>query len=197
MKQKQQIRRASGVIAAAAATAIVTIYAFKSGIDVPAGNIAGAYCSLAALVAACMIIKAGDVLFYSGLVFVFMASPMGSILNLYRTFDPYDKIVHLLSGFLLSAFGMVIMQKLMKKFSGIDTAQRGELTRFAVPVVFAAFMFGSGCAGLWEIFEFAGDKLMGGQMQRGMVDTVTDMIAGNLGALTYSAFTYYNIRKGK
>ena len=46
-------------------------------------------------------------------------------------------------------------------------------------------MFSGAGAGLWEIFEFVADKVAGGEMQRGMVDTVTDMIAGNIGALVY------------
>ncbi len=37
-----------------------------------------------------------------------------------------------------------------------------------------AFFFSSACAGIWEIFEFTSDKLLGGGMQRGMEDTVTD-----------------------
>ena len=35
----------------------------------------------------------------------------------------------------------------------------------------------------WEIFEFAGDRVFGGQAQHGEVDTMTDMIAGTLGGV--------------
>ena len=68
-----------------------------------------------------------------------------------------------------------------------------------IPAVCFAFFFSSAGAGIWEIFEFTADKLAGGGMQRGMVDTVTDMIAGNVGALAYAAFSLAKQRgrKGK
>jgi len=60
-----------------------------------------------------------------------------------------------------------------------------------------AFFFSSAFAGIWEIFEFTADRLAGGDMQRGMVDTVTDIIAGNLGALTYFLIFTVLILAGK
>ena len=77
---------------------------------------------------------------------------------------------------------MLIVEKLLKKSLKTD-----DLAALTVPMVFAACMFSSGGAGIWEIFEFLADRIAGGEMQRGMVDTVTDMIAGNIGALAYGA----------
>lgn len=184
------MKRIIGVIVLVIATAATAAAAYMSGINPPAGNVIGAFASIAVLVAAAKLIEVSDTLFYSGLVFVFMASPLGSVINLYRSFGPYDKIVHLISGFLLAALGMLIIEKLMKK-----TAKISDLAPFALPMVFAACMFSSGGAGIWEIFEFLADKLAGGQMQRGMVDTVTDMIAGNIGAIVYGGFALYHRKK--
>ncbi len=168
------------------ATAITSIAAYAAGINPPVGNVAGAFASIAVLIIVSKIIKVSDELFYSGLIFVFMASPLGSVINLYRSFGPYDKIVHLISGFLLAALGMLIMEKLMK-----NSSRRCDFYIYALPMIFGACMFSSGCAGIWEIFEFLADKIAGGEMQRGMVDTVTDIIAGNVGALGYGIMAYF------
>ncbi len=176
--------RTIGIIILTAATAAAAVIAYAIGINPPAANVAGAFVSIVIMVIVTKIIKVDDTLFYSGLVFIFMASPLGSIIDLYRFVGPYDKIVHLISGFLLAAFGMFIIEKLLKR-----AAEVKDLKHFAIPMIFAACMFSSGGAGLWEIFEFLADKIAGGGMQRGMVDTVTDMIAGNIGALVYGVVT--------
>ncbi len=175
-------KRVTGVVFLAIATVITAIIAYAIGIDPPVTNVFGAFGSILAVIIATKIIKVDDDLFFIALAFVFMASPMGSILDLYRSWGPYDKIVHLFSGALLAAFGLLIIKLLLQKYSKVDVA---HMSMFAIPIVFAAVMFSSGCAGIWEIFEFTADKLAGGGMQRGMVDTITDMIAGNVGALIY------------
>ena len=38
-------------------------------------------------------------------------------------------------------------------------------------IVLITFLASSAGAGIWEIFEFTADKIAGGGMQRGMVDT--------------------------
>ena len=139
--------RITGVIILIAATIASAVAAYELGINPPIGNVAGAFASIAVLVLVSRIIKVSDTLFYSGLVFVFMASPMGSVINLYRSFDPYDKIVHLITGFLLAALGMLIMEKLMKRAN----RKCASFAVFAGPMIFAACMFSGAGAGLWEI----------------------------------------------
>ena len=182
--------RTSGIIILTAATAAAVVIAYAIGINPPAANVAGAFVSIVIMVIVTKIIKVDDTLFYSGLVFIFMASPLGSIIDLYRFVGPYDKIVHFISGFLLAAFGMFIIEKLLKRTSKVEDSKP-----FVIPMIFAACMFSSGGAGLWEIFEFLADKIAGGGMQRGMVDTVTDMIAGNIGALVYGVVIYFRSKK--
>lgn len=182
--------RTTGIIILTAATAAAVVIAYAIGINPPAANVAGAFVSIVIMVIVTKIIKVDDTLFYSGLVFIFMASPLGSIIDLYRFVDPYDKIVHFISGFLLAAFGMFIIEKLLKRTSKVEDSKP-----FVIPMIFAACMFSSGGAGLWEIFEFLADKIAGGGMQRGMVDTVTDMIAGNIGALVYGVVIYFRSKK--
>lgn len=182
--------RTTGIIILTAATAAAVVIAYAIGINPPAANVAGAFVSIVIMVIVTKIIKVDDTLFYSGLVSIFMASPLGSIIDLYRFVGPYDKIVHFISGFLLAAFGMFIIEKLLKRTSKVE-----DLKPFVIPMIFTACMFSSGGAGLWEIFEFLADKIAGGGMQRGMVDTVTDMIAGNIGALVYGVVIYFRSKK--
>ncbi len=164
--------------------------AFAIGRDPAVTTIIGSFASILVAVLVGKLFKVNDTLYYSMLVFVFLASPMGSVINLYRTFGPYDKIVHLISGFLLAAFGMMLAEFLVGRFTDIK-----DKTIIFIPLLFAAVMFSSGCAGIWEIFEFTADKLAGGEMQRGMVDTITDMIAGNVGAIAYGIYMLLKQKK--
>ena len=167
------------------ATTGAVIAAFAMELNPPLTNVIGAYGSVLAALIAAKVFKVSDGLYYAGLLFVFAASPMGSVLNLYRSFGPYDKIVHFGSGMLLATLGMMIILYLFKRFGH---AEEALLAKLFVPAVCFAFFFSSAGAGIWEIFEFTADRLAGGEMQRGMVDTVTDIIAGNLGALVYAVF---------
>ena len=185
-------KRNIGVAVLTAATAAATAAAAAMGMNPPTGNVAGAFVSIAVLVAAAKFFKVDDTLFFCGLVFVFMAAPVGSVINLYRTCGPYDKIIHLMSGILLAALGMLIIRRLMEK-----AYPEGDLKPFALPMLFAACMFSGAGAGIWEMFEFLADRIAGGQMQRGMVDTVTDIIAGNAGALVYAAAFLIKLKKDR
>ncbi|MFQ9892014.1 MAG: DUF2238 domain-containing protein [Emergencia sp.] len=167
-----------------AATTAAAIAAFWLGINPPAVNVIGAYASIFVGVLAAKLFHVSDGLYYTGIIFIFFASAVGSVLDLYRSFGPYDKIVHFASGLLLAAVGVMIAEYFLEKLE-IKDAQRN--TAAALTALFAFFVAGAG-AGLWEIFEFAADKMAGGGMQRGMVDTLTDMIAGNLGGLGYAVW---------
>lgn len=184
-------KRILALIALVAATTAAAAAAFALEINPPMTNVIGAYGSILAALIAAKLFRVSDGLYYAGLLFVFFASPMGSVLDLYRSFGPYDKIVHFFSGILLATLGMMIITYLLKRFGQVE---EGQMVKMIVPAVIFAFFFSSAGAGIWEIFEFTADKLAGGGMQRGMVDTVTDMIAGNIGALGYAAVTLGNLR---
>lgn len=174
-------RRITAVLILAVATGITAVIAAKSGINPPVGNIIGAFCAIAVLVVFSLLLKVKDNLFYCGLIFVYCASPVGSVLNLYRSVGPYDKIVHFFSGILLAWIATVLLSRLFDR--AVSEVRNTKL--YMLLQCGFAFFFSSAGAGIWEIFEFTTDRLTGGEMQRGMVDTVTDIIAGNTGALTY------------
>ena len=174
-------KRIIAVLLLIIATIITIATAFKTGINPPAVNVAGSFGAILFLLATAKILDVKDDLFYCGVIFVYLASPIGSVLDLYRRFGPYDKIIHFISGILLASLGMLVISKLLKRAEMFFENKRAYLFS---QVVFA-FFFSSACAGIWEMFEFTADKLAGGGMQRGMLDTLTDMIAGNSGALLY------------
>ena len=157
-------RRITAVLILAVATGITAVIAAKSGINPPVGNIIGSFCAIAVLVVFSLLLKVKDNLFYCGLIFVYCASPLGSVLNLYRSVGPYDKIVHFFSGILLAWIATVLLSRLFDR--AVSEVRNTKL--YMMLQCGFAFFFSSA-----------------GEMQRGMVDTVTDIIAGNTGALTY------------
>ncbi len=186
-------KRIGALIAVLVVTTITCVLAYRAGINPPIGNVAGAYVSILAGVLIATLFKVSDRMYYFILVFVYFAEPVGSVLNLYRTFGPYDKIVHFFSGVLIAAFGMMLIWKLFER-NRVDSHQKGKLI---VPsILFAMTAAGAG-AGIWEIIEFTIDIVVSGGMQRGMVDTITDMIAGNLGGLLYGLLVFLKYRQPK
>ena len=178
------------VLAFIAALIILTVtipVAYAIGQNPPVGTILGAFASFIVALIVCVIFKVPNQMYYLTIAFVFFASPVGSILNFYRTFGPYDKIVHFFSGVLIAAFGYMIIWKMINR-NKIDEKEQNKF--LGISVLFAMLAAGAG-AGLWEIMEFTMDILASGTMQRGMVDTITDMIAGDLGGICYGLTMLY------
>ena len=87
-------KRIIAVLLLIIATIITIATAFKTGINPPAANVAGSFGTILFLLATAKILDVKDDLFYCGVIFVYLASPIGSVLDLYRRFGPYDKIIH-------------------------------------------------------------------------------------------------------
>lgn len=115
------------------------------------------------------------------ILFHFFAASLGSVINLYRYLEFYDKIVHYLSGIILAEAGMIIMTYIFKKHS---------LKNDNILKLLFAFFFSAACAGFWEIYEFTADNLLNINMQGGNSNTMGDIISGVLGALTYSSIMH-------
>lgn len=149
----------------------------KTGIDVPAVNIMGAYVSVLLITAVTW--KFPFSFFICAIIFDVFATAGGSVLNLYRTIGCYDKIIHFLSGVLAAAFGKAVIEFILKR--------KGAPQLKEVILLFTLF-FSFACAGLWEVYEFSMDHIIGTHMQGDSFDTMTDIISGILGGLTYCAF---------
>ena len=105
-----------------------------------------------------------------------LAAVLGSALNLYHYLGFYDKFVHYTSGIRLAEGGLRIIHTLAKRQK---TPAEPLLCR-----LFSLF-FSAACAGFWEIYEFTADSLLGINMQGDNTNTMGDIIAGTLGALTW------------
>ena len=88
----------------------------------------------------------------------------------------WDKILHFTSGLILGMLGYVVFLNLVPK-------EAREKMNAWCSVIFS-FLFGSACAGIWEIYEFTVDHLLGLLCQNNsLVDTMSDIIAGTITAL--------------
>lgn len=110
------------------------------------------------------------------LLFIVLAMIFGKMLNFYGLIPEWDFYLHLVSGVILAFIGYLFYYH-MVNFTQPETVKK------SLPCWFV-FLFCSAAAGVWEIFEFAGDMLLGLQSQGGsLIDTMTDIIAGNAGCL--------------
>ena len=154
-------------------TACVWI-ASARGIDPPMIHIIGAYISV--LTVGIVTIRFPISFFLYALCFDILAAGFGTVLNLYRTIDSYDKIVHFMSGILLAEAGRLLVTYLFKR-NGVKSLISIELF-FSVAFSFAG-------AGVWEIYEFMVDTFMGTNMQGGNNNTMGDIVSGVLGSLLF------------
>ena len=110
------------------------------------------------------------------LLFIVMAMICGKMLDFYNKIPSWDFYLHLVSGVFLAFIGYLFYYHLVR-------FERPQTVKFGLPCWFV-FLFSSAAAGIWEIFEFSGDMLLGLQSQGGsLVDTMSDIIAGNIGCL--------------
>jgi hypothetical protein len=109
-------------------------------------------------------------------LFVYLSIFLGSARDLYDRIWWWDLFVHANSGLLVGLLGF-IWAFLLFYFNRVR-ARPGFVLLFAVAL---AMLVGS----VWEILEYALDQLLGWNMQRsGLVDTMWDLIADLVGALT-------------
>ena len=131
-------------------------------------------------------------------VFTFCAMFLGEILNFYERFSWWDTMLHFTSGFMFSVFGYMLF---------LSFNRNSDIRRQLNPVIIVMFTvcFSITCGAIWEIFEFAGDSLLGMNMQRwqsgipadewgalqnasnlsnpGLVNTMKDIISDTLGSV--------------
>ncbi|OOM35206.1 hypothetical protein [Clostridium beijerinckii] len=123
---------------------------------------------------------------FSVLAFIFVTMFFANEFKGY-SFIPYlDKIEHLSSGVILFYIGSLILELINKN----ETDKLNIKTIILFSLLFAIAM-----AGVWEIYEFTTDRLLGLRSQNNsLVDTMGDIICGSIGALFTSAYTYKNLK---
>jgi hypothetical protein len=116
-------------------------------------------------------------------LFVFASLFLGEVRGYYARFWWWDLALHAGSGFLLGILGFLLVYVMNEK-KDIELEMKPSF------VALFAFMFSLGLGALWEIFEFAVDMLFGWNMQKGLVDTMGDLIVDAVGALVIAFLGY-------
>lgn len=168
-------------------------YSYSSGESIPIVNIAGGFFAFFIIVLTTY--KMPLHFYYSCLLFYILASPMGTILNFYRTIGCYDRIVHYFSGIILADLGVMIIMTIYENNRVLWPSKQITMKRLFVPIILFSLFFSMSCAALWEIYEFTADQLIGTTMQGNNLNTMGDIVSGVLGGLTYTIF--YRIKNYK
>lgn len=144
-------------------------------------------------------------------LFVFCAMFLGEMLDFYTRFIWWDLMLHFASGVMFSLVGLMLFTSLNRKKD-----VRSQLN--PITIVLFAVCFSLACGVVWEIFEYAGDTLLGMNMQRwqstvsgeewsalqnvsnlsnpGLVNTMKDTIADALGSILSIAVIIPLVRHG-
>lgn len=110
------------------------------------------------------------------------ADTLGTAGHMYDRFISYDKITHFLgSAAVASAVGDVLIAKSRK--GSIDWSPRKMM------IVAAGVAIGMGA--LWEVYEFAGDRLLDTGRDGGRWDTTYDLISDSVGAISAAVLLYW------
>lgn len=120
--------------------------------------------------------------------FIFASLFLGEIHSFYYKYWWWDTMLHTLSGSILGFIGFLLIFTLNK------TVKIGiHLSPFFL--AFFSFCFAVTMGALWEIFEFSMDLIFGLTMQKGLEDTMLDLIADSIGAIFASLIGYLYIKK--
>lgn len=111
----------------------------------------------------------------ASLIFIFLSMYLGNVCNFYSIIHHYDKILHFLSGIIIGIIGLIVYAHFTKQYMK-------ELNpKFIIVFV---FIFCVALAGCWEMWEFAGDRLLGFKSQNNSLnDTMMDIICGTVGGV--------------
>lgn len=103
-------------------------------------------------------------------VFVFCAGVLGEIAGFYERFPLWDDILHAFNGYMFAAFGFCIVAL-------TERARRTSRSYSPFLVTFLAFCFSMTVGVLWELFEYATDRLLRTDMQKDVFLTSLHTVA--------------------
>lgn len=113
-------------------------------------------------------------------VFMILSYDFGFVYHGYAHIHHYDKLMHFLSGVLITIIGFCIYYYLRRP--GPDFFEEKWIITFTYALFFSLFV-----AVIWEICEFAGFVLLGhdsqGTLTTGVFDTMQDLISCLAGSL--------------
>ncbi len=111
----------------------------------------------------------------------------GQIMGWYITFSPfYDKFGHLVGSATVALLGFALTI-IIKNFSKLSLTKK--------QMVFFIVIFTMAIGALWEIGEFVTDQILGTNAQKGLSDTMYDLIFDLLGGLFIALLIQTNFEK--
>lgn len=136
-------------------------------------------------------------------VFLYCAIYLGEVKNFYFVIPHWDTILHTFSGAMLGALGFSLV-------SILNGSKRIKMELSPFFIAMFAFCFALAAGAIWEIYEFVFDGLLSLNMQKfaledgtllvgreALRDTMKDLIADALSALTISIIGFFTIKKDK
>lgn len=183
MKKEKPIN----LIATAVLFVIYTLTAIIDALTVHRIATSSVILCIGALIAYFIFLRRFEPMYYIGiLVFTFFAQYLGACLHFYSIIPIYDLLLHSASGVLL----VLLAHYLLTMFFAKNMVLPHRI------VLLCCFLFSAAAAGIWEIWEFSGDMLLGLSSQGGsLTDTMTDIIAGNCGAIAGTILLGLLLRK--
>lgn len=116
-----------------------------------------------------------DLAFLCGMSF----QAWGNVLGLFNAFSDYDKIVH----FVLPCGTAALLYLALVRLEVVpDLAQEAHLHR-RIAMVTTTFAFGLAVGGIYELYEWFADMVLGGHLHVGYADTIGDLADDAAGSL--------------
>ena len=140
-------------------------------------------------------LRFGLVVLLNYYLFMFIAIFVGSIINIYDEFWPFDIIVHFYSGVLFGLVSITLAKNLSNK-----------LLQFVFCIAIATLI-----GVIWEFYEFSFDRLLGLNMQRtanvktlepfigwhAISDTMLDLLCDFSGGVLAASLCFASVTKNK
>jgi len=134
-------------------------------------------------------------------LFILCATVLGEVFSLYYKLPIWDSILHFGSGVMIGMLGSILLVVFLKSK---NCEKLASPTFAAIAAVCFALCIGA----FWEIYEFAGDSILGLNMQKflledgtalagkaALLDTMKDLIVDTCGALVAAASAYLSLKR--
>lgn len=137
------------------------------------------------------------------ILFIYASTFLGEVRSFYYRVPHFDTLLHTFSGAMIAILGFSII-------SILNNSDKIPVTLSPAFVACFTFCFALALGGIWEIYEFIADGVLGTNMQKfaledgtnlkgrlAVVDTMKDIIVDALGAFVISILGYISLKYQK
>lgn len=121
--------------------------------------------------------------------FIFISMFLGKVNGFYFKVPHWDTFLHVTSGFIIFLVAYIVFM-----------IQNNYEVQNVNPILVVTYcvLFGIAMTAVWEMWEFAGDQLLGLDSQgRSLMDTMKDIITGSIGPVLLAPILYSNLNGKK